>query len=301
MNKEKPTLITIIVALVIVLPFFVIGTYSKLKNISFHKGDKSTLYKDGYLHFYDDDLYIGKYQCKTDPCQYASSVLTDEDINPYKGELEFINVFNGKYVFITDSNTTFLYDVVNGIELIKLEGIKFYNSNIDNDYVFLKNNGKWGLFSLKTTSLLINYTYDHLGLINKVEDSILKSDVFVAKTGVNNYLINKDEEILTEMFEDTIFDYTDDFIVTKGNYFNIYTYEKRQFVSDLQIENYYFLNNLTILRTNNYLLIYEDLSDNYIDMIQIKSSDDLKIEEDEKINIYINDEIAKTIEPSIET
>ena len=175
--------ITLVVILVLLICFISLGTYGYIVKLNTLKEEiPENINKEfkfyGSLYFYDNEELLGTYKCNYDTCDYASTMIDDNNysLNYYKEATEEkVELINKRYAFINDSKTNnkdeiILYDVINQNVVSTLSGIKNYSIGIDNDYIIVRNHeNKWGVMKMSgNAGLIIDYQYDFIGLINNI-------------------------------------------------------------------------------------------------------------------------------------
>ena len=153
MEKNKYTLITIIVLLVVLLPLTIYGTYTSIRiNTNFNRSFK---YNDK-LWFYDGKKLLGTYACKTERCDYATFENKEQ-----------AKIINNSYTFILDEGTIHLYNIKSGTVIATYDAVDM--GEYSNYYVMKQENGqeKWG--AIEITSDIVNkikIEYDGVKYLN---------------------------------------------------------------------------------------------------------------------------------------
>ncbi len=240
MQNRKSTLIVIIVLLVIFLPLAIFTTtmHMKDKNQVIENPNHEFFY-NGKLYFYHNDELLGTYTCESDDyCDYAISRNNfSYELAEHKGETnEKIPLINNRYAFLMDASITqindaeiILYDLETKKELGKYTDVKNYGIGIDhNNYLVKNKNGLWGVLQFYDgVNLKIPFTYDYIALADQIEvtTNLIMSDTFsVQKDGIW-YLIDINNNKLTQDFNSAIFTYNKEYVITKqDNLMNLFTY-----------------------------------------------------------------------------
>ena len=291
MKRNRPTFYTLIVLIVLFSIFSVYGYILKSDGSGniVDNPNKEFYYKNK-LYFYKKDNLLGKYDCVSDNCGYASSMKEDIIIYPYDGILTTLGIINNRYAFIEDDNKIYLFDIISNKNLIEFDGIKYYDSNIENNLLIAKKDDKWGVLSLDNLQTVVPFSYESISLANNVLDNVLKSDKFLVSNGNEYFLINNKNEVISKMFSSKIIDYNDKFVITKSEAYKIYDYEGNQVISQFVFTNYNKVSDYYVFRYNNYVLVYNDLSNKYLKYYDIDVNLDYDIRlENNDINIYVND------------
>lgn len=183
------------------------------------------------------------------------------------------------------------------MKVTEFDEFKFYKTNIESGNVLVKLNGLWGIFSTESLRLIVKPTYNYLGLVNKMDDGVLQSDLYVAKKDNSYYLMNDLEDIKSPKFNNIIYDYNDKYIIIKNNNYEIYDMLGEELLP-FTIKNQVFLteNYVGVLSENNFM-IFKELNTKYISTFILNNKNNINVIEKEKsIEIYANNSLVKTIE-----
>ncbi len=296
--KDKTTLFIIVGFLIVLLPIFTIATVYKvqttLKGENPHKQHKL----DGFLYFYNSKgELLDKYECIIESCDLATSREEKLSINYYQeGKTENLKLINERYVLIDDNYKINLYDTQLKKVITSFDYIKFYNHQIQNDYLLIQTSEKWGMIQLSDFKVVIDYKYEHLALFNKLEDGSIKSDILLAGNGLEYFLINDKNEIISSYFSTPIYDYVDDIVIVKTNRYFAYTITGQLLHENYEIIDYH-LGLRHVLVTPTSIYIFNNLKFSHIDQIEISEGAKVKIdEENNQMKIYVDDQLVKTVE-----
>ncbi len=221
-------------------------------------------YNNGILEFLDSfGTKIGEYTCtnKDEELCFISYLdnnkddfNTESNVNEDNSLVEIKSkIYHNRYVFINDGEDSniILYDVIENKKVDEYLSIKTYGNN---DYVIIKNlDNKYGLIEITDNEIkeVIKPTYNYMG---KIKDD----DILVVETTQGYYLINYESKYLTKVSKNIIYDYNDNYIVTKNNdKYSLYNYnmelinENKDYISLIDTTYYsYVLDNL--LYINDY-------------------------------------------------
>ena len=279
--KNKPTLIAIIILLIGCIGLAIYGlSTSEAKD--------------------DDDIQV---------LDYATSYLDTTDkyvdvyINGTKIHEDNFVVNNKEYAFINKDNKVYLYSVKDKIDVIDYEAIKFYNTDIDNDYILVKREGKWGVLNKSTLRMAVLAEYDYLGLIDYFVNDKLASDIFITKKD-NSYSLYKLSdtgfEKISNDFSNIIYTYNDNqklLSIKDGSEYKVYDYQGNRFFDTYMISDVSITDNYIVLVDNNDLYIFDNLFGMPIDSDSISSHNSLKAKEtNANLEIYIDEVLYKNIE-----
>lgn len=262
MKNNKMVLPVIIILLIIFLPLTVIGSYKSLsKGTSLENPGKEHKYNNKLFYYDSEGKLLGTYECTSSDCDDAQTEIDDEINDFYKeGDKNDIGVFNTDNVFIKDNDKIYLYSLGTKIKLLTLNMLKNYNSDIEGNYLIVKNEENlYGLFDLNVGNFKIKPSYDYMALANKTDGEVIKSDKIIVEKLKGYYLIDKDDNSLTSTFGVPIYDYNDNLIISKNNdIYSFYTYNGDNILSDLSINNYEYFNDYIIILTSssNEIIIY---------------------------------------------
>ena len=262
MKNNKMVLPVIIILLIIFLPLTVIGSYKNLsKGTSLENPGKEHKYNNKLFYYDKTGKLLGTYECTSSECDDAKTEIDDETNDFYKeGDKNDIGVFNTDNVFIKDGDKIYLYSLGTKIKLLTVNLLKNYNIDIDGNYLIVKNEENlYGLFDLNAGNFKIKPSYDYMALANKIKDDKLVSDKIIVKKLNGYFLIDAEDNSLTDTFGVPIYDYNDKYIISKNNdIYTFYKYTGENVLSDLTVKNYENYEDLMIITTvNNELYIYD--------------------------------------------
>ncbi len=305
MENKKPVIITIVVLLLINTTLFIIGFLNRDDRHPLEENPTHEFFYKGHLWFYNsNNELLSKYECKANICDYTAPTVDDNtyDINYYKnGNLQKLSLLNNKYTFLTDGSVLYLYDAQLGQTLQTYKSLKNYNTKIDGDYYIVQNTKElWGVLMVNDLlAQVIPFEYEFIGLPNDLlEGDTLKSDKFIVKKDNKWYIINKDNSAISGYMDSPIVDLTSNYIFCKSdNQIHIFNYSNYEYLSNFKINNYLIEDDYIGVITDNFLLVYKDLGNNYIRSINLNNpSDSVKFEKtDTGLNILVNDNIVETI------
>lgn len=308
LTNNKSVIITIVVLLCIFTPLAIIGLLAR-ENISIlEENPNHETYFDGYMWFYNTkDEYLSKYECQTEVCEYTIPIIDDNTygINNYKGGLlERVSLIDDKYTFITDGALIYLYSAETGSTLQTYKAIKTYNTTLeDNSYIIQNSNGVWGVLSLGSMlKSVLPFEYSFIGLKDNVnKDGTLSTDKFIVMKDTKWYLVDNNNSAITGYIDDPIIDYTNDYVFSKNlDRVRVYSYNNYEYLTNFNIKDYILEDKYVGIITDNFLLIYENLGNNYIkSMVITDNMGDITLEKvNNKLDIKINGIVTESIEVS---
>lgn len=307
-KNNKVVLITIIVLLCIFTPLTVVGLLTKGNVNPIEENPNHETFYDGYIWFYDlNNDFLSKYECLTEICEFTKPTIDDHSygINYYKeGTINSVSLMNDKYTFITDGIVINLYAANTGTTLQTYKALKTYNTTLENNSFIVQNNeGVWGVISIgDTLGAVLPFEYSFIGLLGNLnEDGTLSTDKFIVQKDTKWYIVDKANNTLSGEIDDPIVYYTDKYIFSRNSeQVRIYGFDNIEYLEKYTIRNYILEDKYIGIITDNFLLIYDNLDQNYIKSVVLTEKDaSFELEKvDNKLNIKINDEVTDTIELS---
>ncbi|MFI3260920.1 MAG: hypothetical protein R3Y13_04320 [bacterium] len=281
MKKNRPTYYFMVACFAI---FSILSIYGHFAI----KGEKDSLinhnnefYYLGELYFYDgSNNLLGTYTCKTENCGYAPSTKETNISNYYeKGEVYNLGMLEG-YTFIEDGDTVYLYNYLNSTEMIDYDAIKFYNAYINEGYIFVKYQGKWGTFNIQNMSNVITAIYDDLSLAPNLNGLLLSGTHILASQSGVNFIIDQEGNTLTKKYYDSIIDYNSRYIFLESDVIYVNDYEGAELLSYLDITSMYRSANYYGFVSDGMLHMYNNLyNDEALEVIDIEGYSNISIVE----------------------
>lgn len=284
MEKNKYTLISIIILLLIFIPATIVGMKEHFKE----ENPNHEVYFDNKIYFYDNSELIAKYTCKTKGCHFAKAknMSGEEDVPT--------SLILKKYAFITDSNKISLIDVKNGTVILNPEEIKTYEKGIENDSYVIKVNNKFGVISFKPTlKVYLKTDYDDIYFTSSFDISAKLSDIVTYKD--NKYNIY-DKDMNVKFSSETYIAYkTDNYVIVKNEFdqYFIQDYNNYLLVNLSNITEYKVYGDYLVIKQddNNILLKENNTTTSKFDTIKSYSSDVQFALNDNTLTVKLNDEI----------
>ena len=188
--KDKKTLITIIVLLVIFLP---IGLFGTIKSFSTTKSDvkddnpnKEFKYNNK-LYFYYNDKLLSTYECST--CTLATSSIDDINYhtNYYKSDdKELAGVLNEYYGLFKENDNIILYNLVNNKKIDSYKSIKNYNIEATSKFAITEKSSGKGVIFFDLSNSPIPNIYEYITLPSHIIDNKLDTSKFIVKKDNGN-------------------------------------------------------------------------------------------------------------------
>lgn len=304
MKSNRHVLIVIIILLAIFLSLSIIGLYNrKIKLINESNPNHDTFYK-GNMYFYSKaNELLNKYECQTESCNYASSIIDDKEynINYYQdGKINKTSLINYKYAFIQDGSKINLYTIT-GKVLKSYSALKTYNTKLENnDYILKNENNLWGVVSINDNlRKVLPFEYKGIYLKNNLNNELLNTSKYIVNKDNKWFIVDRNNNTLSNYFDNPIIDYNDKYIINNiNNQIKVFDYQKKEYLSNYNIKKYVIEDKYIGIITNEYFALYEDLNNFSLKRIEINSSMndfDLK-KEGNKLNIIINKQLKDYIE-----
>lgn len=302
--KDKKTLISIIVLLVIFLPMAIYGTVNHMQNANVVIDDnpEKAFILNNKVYNYENGVLSATYACKGE-CEEIKSEIKDTTYgtNYYKrGEaLDPTTLPNGFAIF-KESNQGVLYSFPLEKKLITFDSIKTYNVEHTNPVMIMSSNGKSGVISLETMQVIIPLDYDYIGIPNRVTDKILDTSKFIAKNASLWYVLESDGTCSHEPFRETIIDFNTNYIIVENiSQYKIYDYtpERNQYLKDEIFKGVYCIGDFVItISESNELKLYVDVEQEPIETKVLTEYSEIDFELlNNKIDIYLDDELKESI------
>ena len=300
--KDKKTLITIIVLLVIFLP---IGLFGTIKSFSTTKSDvkddnpnKEFKYNNK-LYFYYNDKLLSTYECST--CTLATSSIDDINYhtNYYKSDdKELAGVLNEYYGLFKENDNIILYNLVNNKKIDSYKSIKNYNIEATSKFeITEKNSGKGVIFFDLSNSPIPN-VYEYITLPSHIIDNKLDTSKFIVKKDNMWSIISANKEVNVAPIIDEIVDFNDNYYITYANdTYHVYDRNNIEYLENLPKTNVYGVGKYIFVLNNNQLFIYENCLSPVIKIMELPNYNSIYFyQNNNKIDIMIDENLHETLE-----
>ena len=276
MEKNKYTLYTIIILLIIFIPCSIYGTYTHITTTA---NLKQEFKFDNKLYFYENEKLLGTYTCKKEDCDYAT--YSNNDMKA--------NVINSQYTFINDNEKIYLYNITSKKSIETYDEIQ----NTFGSVFKVRQGNNWGAINVSNTiTSLIACNYDTLEYKNN-SFLVSKNDVWSIYQG-NNQVFKSDLKIK---------DFNDDFvIVTDGKNDKLYDFENNEHIEELTDKTISIADDFFLIKQGNIYSIYYmlKLSDNYVSTnagtFTYDGSEEIVFELTETtINFYAGEQLMESV------
>ena len=287
MEKNKYTLITIIILLVLVLPGGIYGSYIHFKTTTNFKKEFKF---NGKLYFYKGKKLLGKYTCKTAYCDYATLASGEQS-----------TVINDSFVFLVDSKTKeeiLLYNIKEKAVIEKYDAVKNGEGNV---FLVMRDN-KWGAIQIDTT------VTTKVALDKGFDDLRILKGKYIGKTEEKEVMLEEDSELFTATGK--IMDYNDSYVIVSEKIEDgseqeyVYNYDNQLFFGDYQpVDKITFVDEFFLLKKhNNYSLCrLDDGEESLISSFYYNGNDELTYEKKEDtITFKDTADFEKTINLNVE-
>lgn len=239
MGSKKGFFISTIVFLVALVSLLAVGGYYKIKDRPAAEEETVDINVKTMAFYNESHELLDTYICENTYCDFASTIIDDNnyDLKYYQaGVLETkTSVINDRYAFIYDSvNETdyeiILYDLTNQIIVNTYKAIKNYQTNIEANIYFVKdNNDVWGILSFANDDVLevVAPEYTFIGLSDNydIDNNELIADRFIILKNNKWGIIDQSNVLLSAYLDEPIINYAGLYIKTKaGSYYKMYDY-----------------------------------------------------------------------------
>lgn len=303
--KDKKTLITIIILLVIFLPLGAIGTvkhFSTPKENAPSGSDNPNkeFILNNKVYFYVKDELKSIYDC--DNCTIADTFIDDAEFhtNYYKDGKEVLTgVINDYFSVFKKGNSYILYNVSGKSILNEYNNIKNYNVLSTNNFLITYKSSGCGIIFLGLGKKAIQNDYDYISVPSHLNNGVLDASKFIVKKNNLWYILKEDGTAVNNAISSEIVDFNDNYYVTYDNGYHIYDYENVEYLSELNKTNVYGVGDYLFVVNNKQLFIYKDVSNNMLKFVMLPEYEDLYFSiTSEGINIIIDGNVSQTLELS---
>lgn len=300
--KDKKTLITIIVLLVIFLP---IGLFGTIKSFSTTKSDvkddnpnKEFKYNNK-LYFYYNDKLLSTYECST--CTLASSSIDDINYhtNYYKSDdKELASVLNEYYGLFKENDNIILYNLVNNKKIDSYKSIKNYNIEATSKFAITEKSSGKGVIFFDLSNSPIPNVYEYITLPSHIIDNKLDTSKFIVKKDNMWSVISANKKVDVAPIIDEIVDFNDSYYITfANNTYHIYDRNNIEYLENLPKTNVYGVGKYIFVLNNNQLFIYENCLSPVIKIMELPNYNSIYFyQNNNKIDIMIDENLHETLE-----
>lgn len=300
--KDKKTLITIIVLLVIFLP---IGLFGTIKSFSTTKSDvkddnpnKEFKYNNK-LYFYYNDKLLSTYECST--CTLASSSIDDINYhtNYYKSDdKELAGVLNEYYGLFKENDNIILYNLVNNKKIDSYKSIKNYNIEATSKFAITEKSSGKGVIFFDLSNSPIPNEYEYITLPSHIIDNKLDTSKFIVKKDNMWSVISANKKVDVAPVLDEIVDFNDSYYITfANNTYHIYDRNNIEYLENLPKTNVYGVGKYIFVLNNNQLFIYENCLSPVIKIMELPNYNSIYFyQNNNKIDIMIDGNLQETLE-----
>ena len=300
--KDKKTLITIIVLLVIFLP---IGLFGTIKSFSTTKSDvkddnpnKEFKYNNK-LYFYYNDKLLSTYECST--CTLASSSIDDINYhtNYYKSDdKELASVLNEYYGLFKENDNIILYNLVNNKKIDSYKSIKNYNIEATSKFAITEKSSGKGVIFFDLSNSPIPNVYEYITLPSHIIDNKLDTSKFIVKKDNMWSVISANKKVDVAPIIDEIVDFNDSYYITfANNTYHIYDRNNIEYLENLPKTNVHGVGKYIFVLNNNQLFIYENCLSPVIKIMELPNYNSIYFyQNNNKIDIMIDENLHETLE-----
>lgn len=300
--KDKKTLITIIVLLVIFLPLGVFGT---IKHFSVPKKVDENLdnpnkdfIHNNKVYFYFGGRLVSTYDC--DNCSLPNTIINDEDYhtNYYNGGTYAIDgVIDTFYSIFKKGDSYILYNIVSKNVINEYKEIKNYNVEATSDFLINHKDSGWGITFFEIGKTSIPSEYDYIALPAHLIDGKLDSSRFIAMKNSLWFVLNDDGTSIHNAIRSEITDFNNNYYITYDNGYHVYDYNDVEYLSGLPKTNVYGVGDYLFIVNNKQLFIYKDARGAMVKFVTLPDYDTLYFSTSERgIDIIIDGNVTETLE-----
>lgn len=302
--KDKKTLVSIIVLLVLFLPMGIYGTVYHFQNKSVLIDDNPNqefIYKNK-VYYYQGGNLVSTYKCESE-CSPVASEIKDNTygIHYYKrGTNEPLQILNDGYAVFTDGTQGVLYNFVLESVILNFEAVKTYNVEHTSPIMIISAAGKMGVVSLETMTPVVPIDYDFIGIPNRATNGVLDTSRFIAKNGMYWYVLESDGTYNHEPFRETIVDFNNNYVIVENmGLYKIYDYtiERNEYLKDAGLKGAYCVGDYVIvILPNNTLSVYKNFDEVPIETKVLEEYNDINFEFlGNKIDIYLDNNLKESV------
>lgn len=300
--KDKKTLITIIVLLVIFLP---IGLFDTIKSFSTTKSDvkddnpnKEFKYNNK-LYFYYNDKLLSTYECST--CTLATSSIDDINYhtNYYKSDdKELAGVLNEYYGLFKEKDNIILYNLKNNKKIDSYKSIKNYNIDATSKFAITEKSNGMGVIFFDLSNSPIPNVYEYITLPSHIIDNKLDTSKFIVKKDNMWSVISANKKVDVAPIIDEIVDFNDNYYITYANdTYHVYDRNNIEYLENLPKTNVYGVGKYIFVLNNNQLFIYENCLSPVIKIMELPNYNSIYFyQNNNKIDIMIDENLHETLE-----
>ena len=261
--KDKKTLITIIVLLVIMIPISGYATYKHFyipKN-TLKENPNKEMFFDNKVYLYLDGQFLGYYDCTT--CSKVDYIINDNSYhtNYYSNGTEDMNgAINSMYAIFKENDQAVVYNIVGKSIIGKYDEVKNYKVKSSGKYLIYKSNRKYGIINFDIGGTPIPCDYDYISIPAHLNDSTLDSSKFIVLTNSTWKILDNKNNVLATSNEEIV-DFNDSYYITYSGGYNIYDYEGNKYLESIPKTNVYGVGDYLFVLNDKQLFIYKNLND----------------------------------------
>lgn len=299
--KDKKTLITIIVLLIIFVPCSIYGTIKHAKMnqevVLDDNVNKEFIYNNK-LYFYENDKLLSTYECST--CNVATNTYnTEYHTNYYKfGEVNIEPVINSTFGIFQNNGKTILYNLVGSQIVDTYDEVINYGVLATNKFLINKKDNKWGIIFLDFSNNTISNEYDYIALPAHLNGQTLDSTKFIVSKNNLWYILKEDGTLFKEATSKEIVDFNDNYYITYDGNYHIYDYNNIEYLTYLSKKNVYGVGKYVFIESaNNLLLIYEKCNDTLRQQVVLPEHESMYFQVKENaIDIMLDQKLFQTLD-----
>lgn len=264
--KDKKTLITIIVLLIIFLPLTVIGTINHFKGAGKTTVEDENVNKDfifnNKVYFYQDGVLSSTYEC--DNCGVSEPILDDANYhtNSYQsGTKEFNPILGDGWALFKKGDKEALYNLIGKNVVFEYQAVKSYKVDTESNILISRSGNKWGVSFLDMSATGIKNNYDYIALPAHFTNDVLETSKFIGQINNKWYILDSNStNAVIGLVENEIVDFNDNYYITynDGSY-KVMDYNNVEHLVGNSFKNIYAVGKyIFAVTTSNILFIYEN-------------------------------------------
>lgn len=303
--KDKNTLITIIILLIIMLPLGILGTIEHFQgpkkiDESLNNPNKEFILNNK-VYFFVGEKLISTYECNN--CAIADTVIDDNQYhtNSYKNGNKILDTpINEYFSIFKKDNSYILYNIVGKSIVDEYEEIKNYNVDAVSNFIINHKKSGWGITFFEIGKTAIQSTYDYIAIPSHFIGQKLDTSKFIVKQNNLWFILKDDGTPLINAIASEIVDFNDNYYITyDNNTYHIFDYNGIEYLSAIPKTNVYGVGDYLFIINDKQLFIYKDAKGSIVKFVTLPDYKDLYFSLEEKgINIIIDGNITETLELS---
>lgn len=302
--KDKKTLITIIILLVVFLPLGLVGTikhFSTSKtNVDVNSNPNKEFIYNGKVYFYFSGKLLSTYDCTT--CSLANTIIDDKNYhtNYYKaGKDTLSGVINTFYSVFKEDDNNVLYNIASKSKVDEYKEIKNYNTEATSGFLINHKDSGWGITFFEIGKIAVPSEYDYIALPSHLINKKLDTSKFIAKQNSLWFILKDDGTALNNAIKSEITDFNDNYYVTYDNGYHVFDYNGVEKLENLPKTNVYGVGKYIFVVNDKQLFIYDNCDEAMLKFVNLADYNELYFSVEENgIDVIIDGNVTETLELS---